>query len=399
MTTSSRQAPATILGLASFAALGWGGLLVPSLVPVIEADFAQTDAGVGVFFLVSSALYILGSVATGVLTGRLGRRRVLAAAAFLMAAGAGLEAAAPAWWLFMAANGAWSFGAGALEVALNGLFLDVFHDDRGRALSRLHLFYSLGALTAPLAVGLLAGVGLPWRLTFLTTSVAVLAIGLCLVAVRAAIPDVAPHPSDSPRPLLAWVPLPLLLLALGIALYVASELGISSWLVRFLDKAPVGVATLALSLYWAGLALGRLVGSRIGDRATAIAVATVCGVASGAALVGGVLAPWLPLSMTLFAVGGVFSGPIYPMIVAAAGDLYSSRATAVSGVLASAAVVGSIIYPPVMGFISGAVGLGVGMVGAGLLAIACAAVLVMARLSVGRAGSGDAAAGPLLPHA
>jgi len=55
MTTSSRRAPATILGLASFAALGWGGLLVPSLVPVIEADFAQTDAGVGVFFLATSA--------------------------------------------------------------------------------------------------------------------------------------------------------------------------------------------------------------------------------------------------------------------------------------------------------------------------------------------------------
>ncbi len=103
--------------------------------------------------------------------------------------------------------------------------------------------------------------------------------------------------------------------------------------------------------------------------------------------------------MALFAVGGVFCGPIYPMIVAAAGDLYSSRATAVSGVLTSAAVVGSIVYPPIMGFISGAVGLGIGMIGAGLLAIACAAVLMMARLSVGRAGSGDAAAGPLLPAA
>ncbi len=149
MTTSSRRAPATILGLARFAARGWGGLLVPSLVPVIEADFAQTDAGVGVFFLVSSALYILGSVGTGVLTGRLGRRRVLAAAAFLMAAGAGLEAAAPAggcsWRPRSVGPPAPGVGGGPERYS----FSTIFHDAGPGRLSRHPHIYSLGAPRAP----------------------------------------------------------------------------------------------------------------------------------------------------------------------------------------------------------------------------------------------------------
>jgi len=46
-----------------------------------------------------------------------------------------------------------------------------------------------------------------------------------------------------------------------------------------------------------------------------------------------------------------------------------------------------VVYPPLMGFISNGVGLGVGMTGAGLLAIACAGGLVMARLLARPSGS------------
>jgi len=90
--------------------------------------------------------------------------------------------------------------------------------------------------------------------------------------------------------------------------------------------------------------------------------------------------PWIAASIALFAIAGVACGPIYPMIVASAGALYPARANAVSGVLTAAAVAGSVVYPPAMGFISNGVGLGVGMAGAGLLALACAGALVVARL-------------------
>ena len=374
----------TALGYTSFVLVGWGALLVPSLVPAIERDFAQPDAGVGVLYLVSSLLYVIGSLGSGYLMERLGRGLVLPAAAFTMAAGLGLESVAPSWTVFVIGAGIGGLGSGAVEVGMNGLFLDRFHEDRGRALNRLHLCYSLGALAAPLAIGVLVGAGVAWRLPFAATSAVVFAVGLRLVTRDLGVPHVATAtpsgggPGGGPGG--RRLPLPLVFLALAIACFVASESGTSSWMVRFLDAAPIGVATLALSLFWAGQAIGRLIASRGADRFAPISVATACGLAAGAALVAAVMVPWIAASIALFAVAGVACGPIYPMIVASAGAQYPARANAVSGVLVAAAVAGSVVYPPVMGFISDGLGLRVGMAGAGLLEIACAGALVVARL-------------------
>lgn len=368
------------LGYAGFTLVGWNALLVPSLVPAIEGDFAQPDAGVGVLYFVTAVLFVTGSLAGGFAMERLGRSRALPAAVFGMAAGLALEAIAPSWTVFVAGGALAGFGSGAVEVGMNGLFLDRFSEDRGRALSRLHLCFSIGALAAPLLIAALVEIGVAWRLPFAASSIVVLAIGLGLATSDLHVP----HPvlaSRAGRPSVGrHVPLPLVLLAVAITSYVAAESGVSSWLVRFLDTAPIGIATLALSLFWAGLALGRLVASRVADRFAPLAVATACGLATGVAVLAAVVAPWVAVSIALFAVAGVACGPIYPMIIASAGGLYPARANAVSGVLTAAAVTGSVVYPPAMGFISNGLGLGVGMAGAGLLAVACAGALVAARL-------------------
>ena len=368
------------LGYAGFTLVGWNALLVPSLVPAIERDFTQPDAGVGVLYFVTAVLFVTGSLAGGFAMERLGRSRALPAAVFGMAAGLALEAVAPSWTVFVAGGALAGFGSGAVEVGMNGLFLDRFSEDRGRALSRLHLCFSLGALAAPLVIAALVEIGVTWRLPFAVSSIIVLAIGLGLAASDLRVPHPVVTSRAGPPSVGRHVPLPLVLLAVAITSYVAAESGISSWLVRFLDTAPIGIATLALSLFWAGLALGRLVASRVADRFAPLAVATACGLATGVAVLAAVVAPWVAVSIALFAVAGVACGPIYPMIIASAGGLYPARANAVSGVLTAAAVTGSVVYPPAMGFISNGLGLGVGMAGAGFLAVACAGALVAARL-------------------
>ena len=270
---------------------------------------------------------------------------------------------------------------------MNGLFLDRFRANRGQALSRLHLCFSLGALAAPLVIGALVELGVVWRIPFLVTSGIILAIGVLLASRDLRAPGAAPtRLADGSRGGLRF-PLPLVLLAFAITCYVAAESGVSNWLVRYLDAAPAGFATLALSLFWAGLTFGRLVVSRVSDRTAPIVVAIGCGLATGAALGAAVMVPWIGVSIVLFTVAGVACGPIYPMIMASAGGLYPARANAVSGVITAASVAGSVVYPPTMGFISNSLGLGVGMAGAALLAVACAAALAVVRLLARPSGS------------
>jgi FHS family glucose/mannose:H+ symporter-like MFS transporter len=374
-----RPSAAAALGCAAFFLLGWAGLLVPSLVRSIEADFGQTDAGLGFFYLVNAALYGSGVLGGTLLTHRFGRRPILAGGAGLAVIGLAILATAGAWPVFLLGVIPFGVGCGTLDGAGNGLILDLFPAARGRALNLLHFCFSAGALACPAVVGRAVDAGVPWRNLLIGT--AVLAAPIALLFARAAMPSgraTGAPPDAAPR---GRVRLDRIMVVLGIAIacYVAAEVGVSNWLVRFLEAAPLDVATTALTLYWAGLTVGRLASARIGDRFDHTAFATIASGATGILILLAVLAPSIELSIVLFGLAGVSSGPIFPLIVAIGGDRYPDRSAAVGGYLAGAAVVGGISYPPIMGFLSVSVGLPAAMAGTGVLAVVAAAVLVLAR--------------------
>ncbi len=64
------------------------------------------------------------------------------------------------------------------------------------------------------------------------------------------------------------------------------------------------------------------------------------------------------------------------MIVALGGERYPARSAAVGGTLVGFAVVGSIIYPPAIGFLSVTVGLPIAMAGNALMCLIGASALV-----------------------
>ncbi|HEV8545672.1 MAG TPA: MFS transporter [Candidatus Limnocylindrales bacterium] len=386
----SRPAAAGILGCAAFLLIGWTGLLVPSLIRSIKETFDQSDAGIGLVYLLYASAYAAGSLGGGLATERLGRRTVLALAAAVHGIGLLLLGLGPTWIIFMTAALPMGLGAGGIDGGVNGLFLDLFRSGRGRALNLLHLFFSLGALTAPLAVGFLVEGGVAWQPILIGTALMVIPVAVLfgVVEMPGGRHDRRGRPSE--RGVAAGgartrFAAPIILLGVAISCYVASEVGVSSWLVRFLEPAPLAQATTALSLFWAGLAVGRLVSSQVADRFDHLAFATVSAVGIAVALIGAIFVPSLPISIALFAITGFASGPVFPMIVAIGGERYPDRSAAVSGFLTGSAVVGSVIYPPVMGFLSVTVGLTVAMVGNVILALASAGALLL----VGRSRRGD----------
>jgi len=385
----ARRRPAVaLIGYGCFLLIGWTGVLVPALIRPVEDSFAQTDAAVGGYFFVFAAFYGIGSFGGGLLTERLGRRAVLMTAGLLLGLGLIGQALSPNWLLFLAVGVPAGWAAGAIDGGINGLFLALYPRSRGGALNLLHLFFALGALTSPFLVGQLVSAGLSWQAVMIATGA--VAVGLGLLLARTEMPSgqirqapiggqsIVGPPGAESRPGAAW---PFAALAIAIGCYVASEVGVSNWLVRFLSVAPLATATAGLSLFWGGLTLGRLLSSLVADRLNPVAFAAASVGLASVALVAAVLVPALPVSIGLFAVCGFFFGPVYPMIMVVGGTLYPHRLAAVSGGLGSAAVAGSVLYPPVMGLLSDRVGLGAGMIGAGILAAALGLALVGASLA------------------
>ena len=226
------------VGYAAFLLIGATTVLVPALVVYVERTFGVADADLGIFYFVTAVSYAAGSFFGGMLTERFGRRRVLTVAALLTAAGLGGEAVAPSWAVFLVFAVPQGVGAGGIDGGVNGLFMAIFTGARGGALNMLHLFFALGALIAPIVVGTLVSGGLAWQVPLAACALIAVAIG-ALLATR-------PMPSgrhgrhsghvapslDGDR-LSRW---PFVLLAAAICLYVASETGISNWVVRFLES-------------------------------------------------------------------------------------------------------------------------------------------------------------------
>ena len=375
-----RRLPAAIVGCLTLLAIGWSGLLIPSLIRSIKTTFVVDDAGIGLVYLAYALAYAAGSFGGGPATERLGRPAILGGAALVHAVGVASLGLAPDFAWFIAAALLGGLGAGCLDGGANGLVLDLYREGRGRAMNLLHLFFSLGALSAPLLVGLAVDGGVPWQTVVIASGamIGLLAVAYLVVPMpsgrRAGSPiaSTTTATSDPSGPLLSG---PLLLLGLAIATYVASEVGVSNWLVRFLEPAPLTTATLALSLYWAGIAVGRLVSSAIADRFDHRRFTLACALAMAGTIAAAILVPSLPLSIALFALAGVASGPIFPMIVALGGERYPERSAAVGGSLTGMAIVGSTLYPPAMGFLSVSVGLTAAMLGNVILALACGAAL------------------------
>ena len=379
MPTADRRLAAGIVGSLTLLVIGWTGLLVPSLIRSIKGTFDQTDAGIGVVYLAYSVAYAAGSVLGGGLMERFGRRSVLVSAAVLHGIGIAGFGLAPSWPLFVLAMVPAGLGAGCLDGGSNGLVLDVYREGRGRAMNLLHVWFSVGALLAPLVIGQAVEADVAWQVIMVTSAVplAALAVAYALVPMpsgRRQRVDVAAGTTSSVGSRLLSAP--IVLLGVAIASYVAAEIGVSNWLVRFLEPAPLATATLALSLMWAGATVGRLLSSAISDRFDHLRFTLACIVLMGLAIGAAVTAPSLPLSIALFTLAGAASGPVFPMIVALGGERFPERSAAVGGTLVGFAVVGSTLYPPAIGFLSVSVGLPIAMAGNALLCLVGAGALV-----------------------
>lgn len=387
---SGRALRAGIVGGIAYGMIGWRSMLVPALIRSIQSTYGQTDAGLGVYFLATALGYAGGSLMGGTLLRSLGSRVTLSAAAFAMSVALIVQGLAPSWFVFLPAGVVAGIAGAVSDVGINTLYLDLFPRSRGRALNLLHLTWSVAAFTAPLTVALLIGVGLPWPWVMLGSGV--VWMGVC-VALVATVPSDARHhvhgggedrptaevPGREPDGRRRGLPLPLLVMAVAIGCYVAAEAAVSDWLVRVLEDLPHAVASLALSLFWAGLAVGRAVFAKIGNRVEPLGAASTMVAVAAVLLVAALTVPVPALSLVLFGAVGVAFGPVFPLIVAAAGSRMPGRTATVSTVLTFSAVLGAASFPPGVGFLSEAIGLQTAMLGTALLALAAAVALLVAR--------------------
>ena len=263
--------------------LGAIGILLPAL----GKTFGLGPAVEGRIFPANFGGFVIAVLACGVLSDKIGRRRVLLGAIFVYAVALGLAGFARSFGTVLAAFALIGAGGGAMETVASALAADLFPQKRAAILNALQVAFGAGAVVSPLLAHKLLTLGTDWHRLFLGVALANLVL-LALMA-RQQVPAPA-HPAealDRAAPL-AVLRQPAFLVLCGCqALYVGAETGFSSWLPSYFGHLPGGAAWagIVVSGFWVTMTVGRAAvgGGVFGLPLTRLA----CGLALGGAAASG----------------------------------------------------------------------------------------------------------------
>jgi fucose permease len=286
--------------------------------PHMRASLDAPLAGLGLLLAAHTAAYFVASASTGPLGTRLGTPVLLVGGCGLAAIGSLGLSLASTWWMVPAVSLLLGGGSGLIDAAANA------HTslNRGvRFMGWLHASWALGATLGPAVVVISLGATGSWRASFAAMAVVFLAIGLIVAsrrrdwvnrsgAVDRRLPATRPVPADYRRALALLIG--LLFVAAGL------EATAGDWSYTQLTAGRSlsgGLASLGASLFWAGLAGGRVALGLLGNRAAPVRLLDISiGVATLAALTYW-LAPPLVSALIALPILGAAVSVIFPVLL------------------------------------------------------------------------------------
>lgn len=344
------------------AAYFFGGsiaVLLPSILPLVIGEFHLTLAAAGRIFPVMAAGSLVGGLFSGICSDRLGRRPFLAGSAFCVAFGLLLAANARSWLVFVGGFLVIGLTQGALSIAINALVLDLNARRHGKAINTLHGYYSLGATISPLLIGKALGVAAGWRPVLIGTALTWLLLSAVFFVYRYP----ARSGSEPQTQRLRWnlrehgVLIPLFAVAF---LYNGVSWSLLGWIKVYVQ--PQGASSsllpsIMLSLFYAALTFGRFSCAHLTERLGYGRTLLLC--ALGAALSYPLVTfshhPGRIAAGVFFS--GLFLSGLYPTAVASGTRRFPALAGTISGSMAAALTLGSMLPPWWTGVVADARGL------------------------------------------
>src|SRR3989442_3105680 len=376
-----------------------------SVLPILERNqYLPNDSAVGTFLLINAVGAVLAYAVSGPIIDYIGKKfALLFGTAMVVASMAGFfltvtkVQAASALLLIFACSLMLGLGANAIVAAGHALVADVASGWRNAALNLLDICFGLGLASLPLVVQRLqqrGGLGL----IFSSLGGAAMILLVLILASRFPRPT---HPESSPigeAPVLFRNP-SFLLLAIALFMYVGTEVSVAQSVVTFMERDPHILAsqglssaelqTLAhsssdlLSRFFESDPLGYAVAGYALSTLTLFAIALLVGRLVSSFLLGIVkvnsfllMTPGSPLTTVSLIIAftantagpvrlgviaaGFGMGPIFPTSVGLASVMMPRIAGTAMSLVMGIGFAGLLVIPPAVGYVSGAVGGGVG---------------------------------------
>ncbi len=363
-------------GAAFYTLLSYAAIftITPACIVKIGAEYQVNSAQLGRLYTILMVGFFISLLVGGRFADRIGKFPVMALGSFLMALGSFFFARAANFHAIIIATGVMGAGGGLAEGFSTAAISDLYHENRRTSmLNWSQALFGVGAITAPAIVAWILSNGIDWQIAYYITSI------LCFIGFLLGIHAVRIHnsmPSKAVIDKTKWRTLvkdPMLLwLSVGIMLYVGSESSLSGWLAVFFRNdlgSSLHLASLSVSILWAGITVGRFTVGWISNRVRDIAIIRTS-LALSAALNIVLLIQQEPiLALIAVFIAGICMAPCWPTIVSCAGSLSVTRSGTTISIVIAAGSLGCAIFPPMVGKMADAFGMRLALISCAVLAI------------------------------
>lgn len=350
-----------IVGMAAYAFQGMGVSLLGVAWPAIRDGFSLPLDAVGWLLLTGTVGHLVTSTNNGRLLARVSLGTALIIGTLVTAAGIGLTALAPVWWLLIVFSFISGAGTGFVSPALN---TRIAATRSPNLMNWLHASFGVGATVGPAIMTALITSGQSWRLGY------GLAAGLHLLAMAgfwltrsfwATTPQTRQRERETAVAFRDTFARPLTWLSIFVFfMYTGMESTTGQWsFVLFTESRGITAAAAGLwvSIFWACMTIGRLLIGTLVDR---IGLNRVLRVSLLTVVLGTVLLWQNVGGNSLFTLAIIGSGlsAVFPLLMTATPNrLGSAHAANAIGFQTAAAGMGASVLPALAGTIADTWGL------------------------------------------
>lgn len=341
----------------AFAALGISGSVMSSGVTYISELFDVRVDQSGLFISVHTVGIIVTTLGMGWLLDKYNTRSVLWLGAAALAIGNAV--------MFFAASATVAFiamlfiglGFGAILVSGNIVAVRLNPTNGTKALTLVSVFFGVGGIIGPQVVNIAVAMG---RITNAHLFIAIVMLILIpfLRMIRLEPPAKLLGIDNTRVPMIPSASLGILVLfGVYLCLYTGAEIGFASWIFTEMNVAanlPEAFAASFVSIFWAGIMAGRLVGGFVIQRFSGekvLIIATIALSITQALLV--FLPPSAVLGVLCTFSFGFFAGPIFPIVISMIQAQFPAAGGTISGILMAIGNIGVMTIPWLQGQIGG----------------------------------------------
>ncbi|MEX2416398.1 MAG: MFS transporter [Paenibacillaceae bacterium] len=349
------------IGCLSYLLIGLAHVVLGSVLEEMIAHYDLSYSSGSQLIFNQFAGFLVGVLITPWISRLLGRRGVIVLALSCLTLAEAVYSFLPSWGWMLAAGPVAGFGFGIVEVAIGALIIEFVVDNKAVAMSRLEVFFGLGALLMPAVAGYLIHIGL-WQWSFPFIAI----VSLITLIIWAVYPfgqsgkmlSANSHISfdkNGSKPQYVRGTLPILVFMMAFFLiYVGVEMSLVHFLptiIMNVTGAMPSMATASLTLFWATMVIGRLFCGYLAERVGYIKYLTISSAGSLFSLILFSVMTDLWSSLAMILLLGLMMSGIFAMALIFANERIPGMTERTTSLLVASGGVGGALFPRLIGWL------------------------------------------------